>query len=54
MTLAKIPNKEEKEPIATISNGWAQAPVEGWGHTPTSKILIQNYCCQKVDARTKS
>ena len=22
-------------------------PIEGWGHPPTSKILIQNSSCQK-------
>jgi hypothetical protein len=47
MTLAKIPNKREIEPVETTSSRLAWPPVEGWGHLPISKILIQKYSCQK-------
>ena len=46
MTLAKTPNKRETEPVETTCR-LAQPPVEGWDHSPTSKILTQNYSCLK-------
>ena len=39
MTLAEIPNKGEREPVETISRGWAWPLIEGWDHPPISKIL---------------
>jgi len=47
MTLAKVPNKGERDPVETISSGQAWPPIEGWGHPPISKILIQYCSCQK-------
>jgi hypothetical protein len=42
MSLAEIHNKEEREPVETISGALAQPLDEGWGHLPISEILIQN------------
>jgi len=42
MTLAKTPNKGEREPVETTSSRQAWPPVEGWGYPPISKFLIQN------------
>jgi hypothetical protein len=47
MRLAQVLKKREIEHIETISRGQAWPPVEGWGHLPISKILIQNCSCLK-------
>ena len=45
MTLAKISNKGEIEPVETTSSRFARAPVEGLGHPSISKFLTQNHFC---------
>jgi hypothetical protein len=40
MTLTEIPNKGEREPVETISRGYAWLLVEGWDHPTITTILI--------------
>jgi hypothetical protein len=47
MTLPELPHKGKGEPVETRSRGWAWSLIEGWGHPPISKILIQNCSCLK-------
>jgi hypothetical protein len=47
MTLAEIANRGEIEPVAITSCRKAWPPVEGWHHSPVSKILTQNCSCLK-------
>jgi hypothetical protein len=59
MTLAKIPNKGEIEPVETTSCRKAWDPFEKWGHLPISKLLTQNCFClketqgEKIEQRMK-
>jgi hypothetical protein len=47
MIVAEMPKKGEREPVETMWRGQAWPLVEGWGHTPLSKILTQNCFCLK-------
>jgi hypothetical protein len=52
MTLSKIPNSGEMEPeeMASIV---MDPPVEGWDHSPISKILAKIFPCLKEMQRQK-
>jgi hypothetical protein len=47
VTLAEIPQKGERETIEITSSSEARPLVEGWGHPPISKLLIQKCSCPK-------
>jgi hypothetical protein len=47
VTLAKISNKGENQPVETTSSRYTQPPIEGWGHSCVSKILSQKCSCPK-------
>jgi hypothetical protein len=46
MALIDIHKNGEREPVKTISSGWAQLPVERGAHMHL-KILTQNSSCVK-------
>jgi hypothetical protein len=41
MTLAEIPHKWEGEPVENMPGVRHGLPVEGWGHSPISKLLTR-------------
>lgn len=59
MTLAKIPNNEEIQPVQTTSSRLKLDPVEGWSHPHITKFLTQKCSCtmerqgQKMEQRLK-
>lgn len=59
MTLAKIPNKEEIQPVQNTSSRLKLDPVEGWSHPHITKFLTQKCSCtmerqgQKMEQRLK-